>query len=81
MKYGSYFVEKREEEENLLHKTNKKAFTALNWLYKQETGKNKLNYFLEMQESLGVKEVKRIRKRSSTLSRDLSLTIGNQIKI
>ena len=39
VKYGSYFVEKRKEKGNLLHKTNKKAFTALNWLCKQEVAK------------------------------------------
>ena len=36
---------------------------------------------LEMLESLGVEEVKQFRKRSSTVFRDLLLTIGNQIKI
>lgn len=39
VKYGSYFVEKRKEKGNLLHKTNKKAFTALNWLCEQEMAK------------------------------------------
>ena len=31
-KYGSYFVEKEKEEENLLYTSNTKVFTALYWL-------------------------------------------------
>ena len=80
-KYGSYFVEKEKEEENLLHKSNEKVFTALYWLCKQEIPHNKLNSLLEMLESLAVEEVKQFRKRSGTALRDLLLTIGNQIKV
>ena len=80
-KYGSYFVEKEEEEKNLLYRSNEKVFTALYWLCKQEIAHSKLNSLLEMFESLGVEEVKQFRKRSSTVLTDLLLIIGNQMKI
>ena len=48
-------------------------------LCKEEIAHNKLNSLLETLESLGAEEVKQFRKRSST--RDLLLTIRNQIKI
>ena len=56
-------------------------FTASYWPCKQEIAHSKLNSMLEMVESLGVDEVKRFRRRSSTVLRNLLLTIGNQIKI
>ena len=81
-KYGSYFVEKEKEEENLLHRSNEKVFIVLYWLCKQEIIHSKLNSLLEMLESLGVEEVKQLRKHSNTvLLKDLILAIGNQIEI
>ena len=56
-------------------------FTASYWPCKQEIAQSKLNSMLEMVESLGVDEVKKFRRRSSTVLRDFLLTIGNQIKI
>ena len=80
-KYGRYFAEKEKEEEKLFYASNEKVFTALYWLCKQEIAQSKLNSLLEMLESLGEEEVKQIRERSSTVLRDLLLTIVNQIKI
>ena len=75
-KYGSYFVEKEKDEENLLYTSNKKVFTALYWPCKQEICKHsKLSSLLEMLESLGVEEVVQLRKRSSTVLRDLILIL------
>ena len=54
-------------------------FTASYWPCKQEIAQSKLNSMLEMVESLGVDEVKKLRRRSSTVLRDFLLTIGNQI--
>ena len=61
--YGSYFVEKEKEEENLLPTSNEKVFTALYWLC--EFAHSKLNSLLQMLESLGVEEVTKSRKRLS----------------
>ena len=65
----------------ILLKKKNYFFAALYWLCKQEIAKSKLNSLLEMLESLGEEEVKQIRERSSTVLRDLLLTIVNQIKI
>ena len=45
-KYGCSFVENKKEEENLLHTSNKKVFTALYWLCKQEISHIKLKSLL-----------------------------------
>ena len=80
-KYGSYFVEKEKEKENLQSSSNEKVFPAMYWLCKQKIAQSKLNSMLEMLESFGVEEVKQFRKRSSAVLRQLLLVIGNQIKI
>ena len=68
-KYGSYFVEKEKEKENLQYSSNEKVFTALYWLCKQKVAQSKLNSMLEMLESFGAEEVKQFRKHSSAVLR------------
>ena len=46
--YGSSFVKKEKEEENLLYTSNEKVFTALYWFHKQKIAHSKLNSLLEI---------------------------------
>ena len=76
-----FLFKKEKKEENLLYTSNEKVFIALHWLCKQKITHSKLNYMLEMLKSLDVEEVKQFRKHSSTILRDLLLTIGNKEKL
>ena len=78
---AAILLKKRKKKKTYYIQVTKNCSLPLYWLCKQEIAHNKLNSMLEMLESLGVEEVKQFRKRSSTVFRDLLLTIGNQIKI